>query len=126
MQVTASGGQLGGSTGAAVCVDCAEHVIDAARVPARDVGVGNAHFFVADAQNDDLRGPCDCVLARFGPCLSSWPGAAMRNVRRVMRRGGRFMPQVVEALRDALARFVRADGVWTPSSAWFITATKPA
>lgn len=223
--------QLVGSTGEAVGVDCAENFIDAARVLARDASIRNARFFVADAQGDDLRGPYDHVFARFGTMFFELPGAAMRNVRRVMRPGGTFtqivwrrrednpwlheaelrvrellpvvsheeteavhcgpgpfsmagadmvstmvrsagfegiaferydrdicigrdladaiefamalgpageivrlageegakrLPQVVEALRDALAPFVRADGVWAPSSAWFITATNPA
>lgn len=228
---TARIAEIVGSTGEAVGVDCAENFIDAARVLARDEGVGNAHFFVADAQGDDLGGPYDHVFARFGTMFFEMPGAAMRNLRKVLRPGGTFtqivwrrrednpwlheaelrvrdllpvvsheetdavhcgpgpfsmagadmvstmlrsagferiaferydrdicigrdladaiefamalgpageivrlageegakrMPQVIEALRDALAPFVRADGVWAPSSSWFITATNPA
>ena len=44
------------------------------------------------------------------------PGAAMRNVRK---------PQVIAALEQSLAPFVRADGLWAPSSTWFVTATNP-
>lgn len=47
----------------------------------------------------------------------------------VMRLAGaeaeRLKPQVVAALTDALTPFVRKDGVWAPSSTWFITATNP-
>jgi hypothetical protein len=53
-------------------------------------------------------------------------GPAGEIVRLAGDEGGKLMPQVVEALRDALTPFVRADGVWAPSSAWFITATNPA
>jgi ubiquinone/menaquinone biosynthesis C-methylase UbiE len=222
---------LVGSTGEAVGMDCADNFIDAARMLARDDHVENAHFFAADAQGDDLRGPYDHVFARFGTMFFEAPGAAMRNMRKAMRPGGTFMqivwrkrednpwlheaelrvreilpvvsheetdavhcgpgpfsmagadmvstmlrsagferiaferydrdicigrdlaeaidfamelgpageivrlagaegtkrlPEVGEALRDALAQFVRADGVWAPSSTWFITATNPA
>src|SRR4051812_43375146 len=51
--------------GAAVGVDCAENFIRDAADEARVAGVTNAHFFVADAQNDDLRGPYDHAFARF-------------------------------------------------------------
>ena len=40
--------------------------------------------------------------------------------------GTKRLPEVGKALRGALAQFVRADGVWAPSSTWFITATNPA
>jgi hypothetical protein len=39
--------------------------------------------------------------------------------------GERLKPKVVEALKAALARYERADGVWAPSSTWFITARNP-
>jgi ubiquinone/menaquinone biosynthesis C-methylase UbiE len=53
-------------------------------------------------------------------------GPAGEIVRLAGDEGAKLMPQVVEALRDALTPFVRADGVWAPSSTWFITATNPA
>ena len=47
----------------------------------------------------------------------------------VMRLAGaeaeRLRPQVTAALTEALAPFVRPDGVFAPSSTWFITATNP-
>ena len=33
--------------------------------------------------------------------------------------------QVLEALRETLGQFQRQDGVWAPSSTWFITARNP-
>ena len=38
----------------------------------------------------------------------------------------KLRPRVVEALRETLAGYARKDGVWAPSSTWFITATNPA
>jgi hypothetical protein len=33
---------------------------------------------------------------------------------------------VVAALKEVLAPFARPDGIWAPSSTWFITATNPS
>src|SRR5450432_244933 len=48
-----------GPRGAAIGVDCAENFVKAAEQEAREAGVANASFFVADVQTDDLRGPYD-------------------------------------------------------------------
>jgi ubiquinone/menaquinone biosynthesis C-methylase UbiE len=219
-----------GPSGAAVGVDCAQNFIDAARAEAGKAGLGNASFFVADVQADDLRGPYDAAFARFGTMFFMMPGAAMRNIRSALKPGGVFTqivwrkreenpwlheaelrvreivpvvsheettevhcgpgpfsmagpdmvsamlrsagferigferfdadicigrdleeavefamalgpageiirlageegqkrrPQVVAALRETLSRYVRKDGVWGPSSTWFITARNP-
>lgn len=216
--------------GQAVGVDCAENFVRGAAAEAREAGIQNAGFFVADVQSDDLRGPYDHAFARFGTMFFDMPGAAMRNIRKALRPGGTFMqvvwrrrednpwlheaelrvkalvpavsheetnqvhcgpgpfsmsgpdmvssmlsaagferiaferydcdicigrdlndavefamalgpageamrlageaaenlkPQVVEALGDALGPYVRRDGVWAPSSTWFISATSP-
>jgi len=220
-----------GPAGEAVGVDCAANFIRAAEADARREGVGNARFFVGDAQRDDLRGPYDHAFARFGTMFFEMPGAAMRNVRKALKPGGTFMqivwrrreenpwlheaelrvkeivpvvsheetdqvhcgpgpfsmasadtvssmlrsagferiaferydcdicigrdlddavefamalgpagemirlageegrrrkPQVVAALKEALAPFTRPDGIWAPSSTWFVTAANPS
>ncbi len=216
--------------GEAVGVDCAERFIADAEADARKSDVGNAHFFVGDAQWGDLRGPYDFAFARFGTMFFEMPGAAMRNIRNALAPGGSFTqivwrrreenpwvheaelrvkeivpvvshedtdqvhcgpgpfsmsgpdmvssmlrsagferitferfdcdvcigrdldeaiefamalgpageiirlaqeegekrkPQVVAAMREVLAPYLGADGVWAPSSSWFITATNP-
>ena len=216
--------------GEAVGMDCAENFIAAARADAEREKVHNAHFFVADAQAGDLRGPYDFAFARFGTMFFDMPGAAMRNIRMALKPGGTFTqivwrrrednpwlheaelcvraivpvvsheesgqvhcgpgpfsmsgpdmvstmlrgagferitferfdcdicigrdlddaiefamalgpageimrlagaegerlrPQVVAGLRETLSQFVRKDGVWAPSSTWFITAKNP-
>ena len=218
-----------GPRGEAVGVDCAENFIAAAQADARAAGVTNAQFRVADVQSSDLGGPYDFAFARFGTMFFEMPGAAMRNIRKALKPGGRFTqivwrrreenpwlheaelrvreivpvvahedtdqvhcgpgpfsmsgpdmvsgmlrgagfehitferfdcdicigrdlaesiefamalgpagevmrlagaeaerlkPQVVSALTAALTPFVRADGVWAPSSTWFVTATR--
>jgi ubiquinone/menaquinone biosynthesis C-methylase UbiE len=52
-------------------------------------------------------------------------GPAGEIIRLAGADGERLKPKVVEALRAALARYERKDGVWAPSSTWFITAQKP-
>ena len=222
--------QLVGPSGEAVGVDCAENFVRAAERDAAQLGVQNAHFFRADVQVDDLRGPYDYAFARFGTMFFMMPGVALRNIRAALKPGGvltqivwrkrednpwlhdaelkvreivpvvphedtdqvhcgpgpfsmagadmvssmlvsagyvgvaferfdtdicigrdlddaiefamalgpageiirlagavgeRLRPTVAAALRQTLAPYVRKDGVWAPSSTWFITARRP-
>jgi len=219
-----------GPRGEAFGVDCAENFVKAATQEAERAGVGNASFFQADVQMDDLRGPYDFAFSRFGTMFFMLPGAAMRNIRKALKPGGELTmivwrcreenpwlheaelrvreivpvvshedtdqlhcgpgpfsmagpdmvssllrsagydriaferfdadicigrelaeaiefamalgpsgeiirlageegekrkPEVVAALREALARYARDDGVWAPSSTWFVTARNP-
>jgi ubiquinone/menaquinone biosynthesis C-methylase UbiE len=51
-------------------------------------------------------------------------GPAGEIIRLAGEEGERRKPQVVAALRDALAPFARPDGgIWAPSSTWLITST---
>lgn len=220
-----------GPRGAAYGVDCAEKFVRLAASEAREAGVPNAHFFRADVQGDDLRGPYDFAFSRFGTMFFNLPGVALRNIRAALKPGGvltqivwrkreenpwlydaelkvreivpivshedtnqvhcgpgpfsmagpdmvssmmksagfsgisferfdtdicigrdlddaiefaaalgpageiirlagaegeRLRPVVVAALRQTLARYVRDDGVWAPSSTWFVTARRTA
>jgi SAM-dependent methyltransferase len=76
-----------GSHGRATGVDCATNFIEAATQAARAEGAGNASFFVADVESEDLRGPYDAAFSRFGTMFFQLPGAALRNVRRSLARG---------------------------------------
>ena len=79
-----------GPSGAAVGVDCAKNFTDMATREARQAGLGNASFFTADVQSDDLRGPYDHIFSRFGTMFFNLPGAALRNIRRALKPGGDF------------------------------------
>ncbi len=53
-------------------------------------------------------------------------GPAGEIIRLAGAEGERLKPRVVSALRDALSVHDRGDGVWAPSSTWFITAQNPS
>jgi ubiquinone/menaquinone biosynthesis C-methylase UbiE len=53
-------------------------------------------------------------------------GPAGEIMRLAGDEGIRRNDEVVAALRDALAPHKRADGVWMPSSSWFVSAVNPA
>jgi ubiquinone/menaquinone biosynthesis C-methylase UbiE len=77
-----------GPDGSAVGVDCAANFIAAATEEAREAGIANASFFVADVQIEDLCGPYDFLFARFGTMFFNAPVAALRNMRKALRPGG--------------------------------------
>jgi ubiquinone/menaquinone biosynthesis C-methylase UbiE len=88
-----------GDNGSAAGVDCASNFIAECKRAAQEEGVGNASFFVADVEADSLGGPYDEVFARFGTMFFNLPGAAMKNIRKSLRPGGRFT-QVVWRKRE--------------------------
>ncbi|HVW28958.1 MAG TPA: class I SAM-dependent methyltransferase [Polyangiaceae bacterium] len=52
-------------------------------------------------------------------------GPAGEIMRLAGEEGERRKPQVMSALRETLSTFQRKDGVFGPSSSWFVTATNP-
>jgi ubiquinone/menaquinone biosynthesis C-methylase UbiE len=90
------------SGGEAVGIDCAQGFIDIATSEARQAGVKNASFLVADAESDDLRGPYDYAFSRFGTMFFNLPGRAMRNIRRALVPGGELAMVVWRRREDNL------------------------
>ena len=80
-----------GATGHAHGVDVAPRFIEAA---SSEVKAENTSFSVADVQIDELGGPYDYVFSRFGVMFFDNPGAAMRNIRKVMAPGARLVAVV--------------------------------
>ncbi len=52
-------------------------------------------------------------------------GPAGEIIRLAGEEGEKRKPEVAVALRETLAPYSRADGVWAPSSTWFVTACNP-
>jgi len=52
-------------------------------------------------------------------------GPAGEIIRLAGEEGENCKPQVVAALKEAFTPYTRPDGVWAPSSTWFISATNP-
>jgi ubiquinone/menaquinone biosynthesis C-methylase UbiE len=88
-----------GPEGRAVGVDCGERFIQIAEKERRELGLGEASYFVADVQRDDLLGPYDHAFARFGTMFFASPVAALRNIRNALLPGGE-LTMVVWRRRD--------------------------
>jgi SAM-dependent methyltransferase len=52
-------------------------------------------------------------------------GPAGEVIRLAGDEAERLRPQIVAALREALAEFERPDGVWAPASTWIVSARAP-
>jgi SAM-dependent methyltransferase len=66
--------------GAAVGADLSEPMLQIARARAEQVADADASFVVADAQVDDLGGPFDAIVSRFGIMFFEDPDAAFLNL----------------------------------------------
>jgi len=52
-------------------------------------------------------------------------GPAGEIIRLAGDAGEQRKPEIIAALRETLSRHDRGDGIWAPSSAWFVTALNP-
>lgn len=77
--------------GTLIATDVAEAMLDGARARAGELELGNVEFRAMDAEwIDRPAADVDAVLCRFGIMLLADPAACAREVRRVLRPGGRL------------------------------------
>jgi hypothetical protein len=85
----------------------------------RGAGYDNVTFERFDAEICIGRDLDDAI--QFAMAL----GPAGEIIRLAGADGERLKPQVTAALDEALRKYMRADGVWAPSSTWFVSARNP-
>ena len=89
-----------GPTGHVTAVDCCDAFLDFGRKDAAAAGVANVNFIEADIQFTPFKPEYDLVFSRFGTMFFENPVAAMRNMRKALKPGGRFTMIVWRDMAD--------------------------
>lgn len=77
--------------GTLICTDTAEAMLEVAKARAAELGLDNVEFVPMDAEwIDRSAASLDGVLCRWGIMLLADPEAALREIRRTLRPGGRL------------------------------------
>ena len=80
-----------GERGRLISTDFSPAMMEVARRRGAELGIGNTHYRVTDAERIELDADSvDGVLCRFGYMLMPDPAAAFAETRRVLRPGGRL------------------------------------
>lgn len=91
---------LVGPSGSVLGLDAAPRFIATAKEEAQAAGIQNARFRVADLQTAELEERFDAAYSRMGTMFFANPVAALRNVRRALAPGGRFVSVVWRAKEE--------------------------
>jgi SAM-dependent methyltransferase len=84
-----------GEGGRLISTDFSPAMVEVARHRGAELGLINVEYRVLDAERMDLDdASADGVLCRFGYMLMADPATALRETRRVLRRGGRLVMSV--------------------------------
>ena len=89
-----------GPRGHVVAIDCCDAFLDYGRRDAAAEGLANIDFVEADIQVHRFAPNYDLVFSRFGTMFFENPVAAMRNMRRALKPGGRFTMIVWRRIED--------------------------
>jgi ubiquinone/menaquinone biosynthesis C-methylase UbiE len=89
-----------GPSGHVVAIDCCDAFLDYGRRDAAAEGLANIDFVEADIQVHRFAPNYDLVFSRFGTMFFENPVAAMRNMRRALKPGGRFTMIVWRRIED--------------------------
>lgn len=89
-----------GPEGHVDAIDCCDAFLDYGREDAAAAGVGNVRFIEADIQFTPFEPEYDLVFSRFGTMFFENPVAAMKNMRRALKPGGRFTMIVWRDIAD--------------------------
>ena len=89
-----------GAGGLAVGVDVVPSFLAFGRDAAGEAGIDNARFEVLDVERDAPIACADLIFARFGTMFFQSPVAAFRNLRRMLRPGGRLVMTTWRVLDD--------------------------
>ncbi len=82
---------MAGPAGSVLGLDCCEAFLKKGRHDARTAGVDNVEFIAADVQTYPFAPQYDLCFSRFGMMFFASPVAAMRNVRKALKPGGRLV-----------------------------------
>lgn len=82
--------ELVGPGGFVMGVDSSPRFIEDARREAREAGVENVAFEIADAQTAEWESICDYAFSRMGTQFFAAPVPAMRAIRGALKPGGRL------------------------------------
>ncbi|HEX3136698.1 MAG TPA: class I SAM-dependent methyltransferase [Casimicrobiaceae bacterium] len=80
-----------GPQGSVLGLDCCEAFLEKGRRDAVEAGLRNVRFVTADVQTYPFKAEFDFCFSRFGMMFFSNPVAAMRNISRALKPGGRLM-----------------------------------
>ena len=80
-----------GPQGSVLGLDCCETFLEKGRRDAAEAGLRNVRFVTADVQTYPFKPEFDFCFSRFGMMFFSNPVAAMRNISRALKPGGRLM-----------------------------------
>lgn len=89
-----------GPKGHVTAIDCCDAFLDFGRKDAAIEGIANISFVEGDVQILPFKPEYDLVFSRFGTMFFENPVAAMRNMRRALKPGGRFTMIVWRDIAD--------------------------